>query len=77
LQYYDLNEASCIIIARFENDLKLSRPKQYKAASQIKEILMQHDIFSAEGYCQAINESLKLWGLENLVSLNSYPPRVG
>jgi hypothetical protein len=77
LQYYDLDEASCKIIARFENDFKLSRPKQYKAASQIKEILMQHDIFSAEGYCQAINESLKLWGLENLVSLNSYPPRVG
>ena len=77
LKYYDLDESSRKIIARFESDFKLSRPKQYKFANQIKDILLQHDIFSAEGYCQVISESLKLWELNNLVNINSYAPRVG
>ena len=77
LKYYDLDESSRKIIARFENDFRLSRPKQYKDAYQIKEILLQHNIFTAEGYCQAISESLKLWELNNLVNINSYKPNVG
>ena len=77
LKYYDLDESSRKIIARFENDFRLSCPKQYKTANQIKDILMQHNIFTAEGYCQAIRESLKLWELYNLVNINSYKSRVG
>jgi hypothetical protein len=77
LKYFDLDESSRKIIARFENDFRLSRPIQYTAANQVKEILLQHNIFTAEGYCQAISESLKLWDLYNLVNINSYKPRVG
>jgi predicted SprT family Zn-dependent metalloprotease len=77
LKYYDLDESSRKIIARFENDFRLSRPEQYNAANQIIEILLQHNIFTAEGYCQAISESLKLWELNDLVNIDCYEPRVG
>lgn len=72
LQYFNLDEASRRTIARFENDFRLSRPKHYIESNQIKEILLHHDIFTAEGYCQAIRESVKLWGLENFVNINPF-----
>ena len=72
LQYYDIDESTRTVLARFENDFRLSRPKQYKVASQIREILLQNDIFSADGYCQAIKESLRVFELDHLVNIESY-----
>lgn len=72
LEYYDLDESFQKILASFEYEFKLSFPRQYKSACQIKDIILQHDIFSAEGYCQVIKKSLKLWELDNIVNVKTY-----
>jgi hypothetical protein len=39
----------------------------YPRAAIVREIIQKHDIFTAEGQCQAMNEIIALWGLEDNV----------
>jgi hypothetical protein len=72
LQFYDLDKYARKTLSRFESEFKSVYPNQYKLAGQVKDIITKNNIFTPEGYCSAIKIGLALWGLNDLVELQSY-----
>jgi hypothetical protein len=69
LKYFNLNSFSQRVISKFIKCFKKSYPKQYEAAGQIEEIILENNIFTSEGYYKAIKRCLELWNLVDLVKL--------
>ena len=44
-------------------------PKHYEEAKKIKEIILENNIFTPEGYDNTIKECLDFWNLTNLVEI--------
>lgn len=67
LKYFNLDSFSQRVIYKFIKYFKKSYPKQYEAAGQIEEIILENNIFTPEGYYKAIKRCLELWNLVDLV----------
>jgi Icc-related predicted phosphoesterase len=72
LEYFNLdkiNKKHKNIICRFIKEFKKVCPKNYEEAKKVKEIIRKNDIFTPEGYNNAIKKCLDLWNLKNLVDI--------
>ena len=67
LKYFNLDSFSRRVIYKFIKCFKKSYSKQYEAAGQIEEIIIENNIFTPEGYYKAIKRCLELWNLVDLV----------
>lgn len=67
LKYFNLDSFSRRVIYKFTKCFKKSYPKQYEAAGQIEEIIIENNIFTPRGYYKAIKRCLELWNLVDLV----------
>jgi hypothetical protein len=72
LHYCELEENLRGILKKFEADFRLYRPRQYKEAAKIKEIILRNDVFTAEGERRIVEAVLRLWGLEGVASVETY-----
>jgi hypothetical protein len=71
LQYFPLDRHSRKVLRRFERGFANAYPSQYDMSNQMKEIILRHDIFLAEGHGRAIKEALEAWGLGELLDVRS------
>jgi len=71
LEYFDLGPYARKTIKKFVKAFEKSYPKQYEMADQIKEFILQYDIFTPEGHREIIKRILKAWNLEDLVDLDT------
>lgn len=71
LQYFPLEPSVRKQIRKFIKSFQKSYPKQYEMANQIKELILQNDIFTPEGHRNTMERILNLWGLEDLVKLEA------
>lgn len=71
LKYFDLKSHDRRTIKKFTKIFENKYPKQFEMASQVRTIILQNNIFSAEGHNNAMKELVKLWGLEDLVRLET------
>ena len=71
LKYIKLDEIGRKKSYEYLEMFKKSYPKQYAEAKKIKEIILENDIFTPEGFCNAIKKCLDLnfWNLTNLVEI--------
>ena len=67
LKYSNLDSFNRKLIYKFIKCFKKLCPKQYEAAEQIEEIILENNIFTSEGYYKAIKRCLGLWNLVDLV----------
>jgi len=70
LEYFNLEHYEREVIGSFIESFQKSYPQISKIVNHIKKIILENDIFSREGQCQAIYQILKLWDLENMVKLD-------
>ena len=71
LEYFDLEPFARRKIKKFAKTFENSFPRQYEMASQIRELILQNDIFTSEGHRRTIEGVLKFWNLEDLVELKT------
>ena len=69
LRYFNPGEINKKTIHKFLKIFQKSYPKQYEEAEKIKEIILENDIFTREGYCKTIKECLDLWNFTHLVGI--------
>jgi hypothetical protein len=69
LKYLNLGGIDKKTIYKFLKIFQKSLPKQYEKAKKIKEIILENNIFTPEGYNKTIKECLDLWNLANLVEI--------
>lgn len=69
LEYLNLNKNEYELIKKFIDVFKDTYPLQYDIASNIKQIIIDNDIFTASGHCKAMLAILKLLKFENLVEV--------
>jgi hypothetical protein len=67
MRYCDLEPYARKIINKYLKAFEKSFVKQFTMADQIREIILQHDIFSAQGHREAVEAITRLWHLEDLV----------
>ena len=56
LQYFNSGEIDKKTIHKYEKQFQKSYPKQYEEAKKIKEIILENNIFTPEGYNKTIKE---------------------
>jgi len=71
LEYFELERDERYILRTFLESFQGLYPEQYEMADQIKAIVMHHDIFTPRGHCETIEQILRLWGLGDLVKLET------
>jgi len=71
LKYFDLQSHDRRTIKKFTKIFENKYPKQFEIASQVRTIILENDIFKAEGHNNAMKKLVKLWGLEDLVRLET------
>lgn len=72
-EFYDLNSRKTErILDNFIKAFEGRYPEETQMASQIKEIILANDIFTPEGYDDAIRLGLELWKLDTLVDFVTY-----
>ena len=69
LRYFNPGEVDKKTIHEFLKVFQKSHPKQYEEAEKIKKIIRENDIFTSEGFNDAIKECLDLWNLASLVEI--------
>ena len=69
LKYFNSGEIDKKTLYKFLKIFQKSYPEQYEEAKKIKEIILENDIFTSEGYNNAIKRCLKLWNLIGLVDI--------
>lgn len=67
LRYYPLPSETRYILQKFLEVYSKAYPHHYPHAAQVKEIILQNDVFTAPGECRAMQEIMKLWGFEGVV----------
>lgn len=70
-QYFDLETNARTTIVTFMDSFDKSFPEKSAIAGEIRELVLQNDIFTAAGHYIVVGEVLKLWHLENLVELEA------
>jgi len=71
LKYLSLETHEREIIEEFLETFETKCLKEFEMATQVRTIILQNDILSAEGNNNAMKELVKLWGLEDLVRLET------
>lgn len=71
IRYFDLEPYARRIINKYLKAFEKSFMKQYTMASQIREVILQHDIFSAHGHREAVEAVARLWHLDDLVEFQN------
>ncbi len=61
-----------IPLLRFEKAFREAHPRQTRLAGKIIKIILENDIFSAEGYGSALRQTVTLWHLEEVVEIVQY-----
>lgn len=70
VNYYDLEPYARRTIKKFLKAFQRGFPRHYAMANQIKESILQNDIFSREGHRRVLDTILRLWHLDDLVELS-------
>jgi hypothetical protein len=68
LRYYPLPLKVRYILQKFLEVYSKAYPHHYPHAARVKEIILQNDVFTAQGECRAMQEIMNLWGWEGLVN---------
>ncbi len=71
VNYCDLEPYAKRIIYKYLKAFQKAYTKQFTMADQIREIILQHDIFSANGHRKTVEAVARLWHLDDLVGLQS------
>jgi len=71
VNYCDLEPYAKRTINKYLKAFKKSFVEQFTMADQIREIILQQDIFSAHGHRKTVEAKAKLWHLDDLVGLQS------
>jgi len=69
LRYFNSGEIDKKTLHKFLKIFQKSYPKQYEEVKKIKEIILENDIFTPEGFSNTIKKCLDLWNLTNLMKL--------
>ncbi len=69
LRYYHLESGDEDVIREFTETFRKFYPDYYKFAAEIEEIIVEYDIFSADGECQSLESILKLFKLDEKVEI--------
>lgn len=69
LEYFELSEYAFEILKKYTDVFKDTYPLQYSVARKIEAVIINNDIFSVEGHCQAMIEILKLLNFYDLVKI--------
>lgn len=67
IRYCDLEPYARKIIYKYLKAFQKSYAKQFIMADQIREIILQHDIFSAHGHSKTVEAVARLWHIDDLV----------
>jgi len=67
LRYYPLAPEIRVILQKFLEVYSKAYPHHYPHAAQVKEIILQNDVFTAQGECRAMQKIMKLWGFAGMV----------
>jgi len=67
MRYCDLEPYARKIINKYLKAFEKSFVEQFAMADQIREIILQHDIFSVHGHYEAVEAVTRLWHLEDLI----------
>ena len=67
VNYCDLKPYARKTINKYLKEFEKSFVKQFTMADQIREIILQYDIFSVHGHREAVEAVTRLWHLEDLV----------
>jgi hypothetical protein len=67
LRYYSLPEGVHFILQKFLEVYSKAYPHHYPHTARVKEIILQNDVFTAEGECRAMQEIMELWGFAGMV----------
>jgi hypothetical protein len=71
LTYLNPEPLNIQIIMDFLKSFEKTHPKETKMAKQIQSLILQHDIFTPEGHFTLMKKLLKLWELQDLVTLEN------
>ncbi|MDI9437582.1 MAG: hypothetical protein QM405_05880 [Euryarchaeota archaeon] len=67
LRYYPLSREVRLILQEFLEVYSKAYPHHYPHAARVKEIILENDVFTAQGECRAMQEIMRLWGFEGMV----------
>jgi len=67
VRYCDLEPYARRKIHKYLKAFQRSYSKQFTMADQIREVILQHDIFSAHGHSKTVEAVARLWHLDDLV----------
>ena len=56
-----------LILQEFLEVYSKAYPHHYPHAARVKEIILENDVFTAQGECRAMQEIMRLWGFEGMV----------
>ena len=73
LEYYDLRPEEHDVLKKFLDVFKEAYPLQYEITSQIKQIIMDNNIFTSSGHCKAMGLILKELKFDSLVKITNMP----
>jgi len=71
VNYCDLEPHARKTINKYLKAFGKSFAKQFTMADQIREVILQHDIFSAHGHRKVVEAVARLWHLDDLIGLQS------
>ncbi len=71
LRYYSLPLKIRFILQKFLEVYSKAYPHHYPHAARVKEIILQNDVFTAQGECRAMQEIMELWGFAGVVKTMS------
>jgi len=69
LEYYEFDQQHRRIIHKAIKAFGALHPESLKIANQLVDVISQNDLFTPEGYCNAIEKCLELWNLNALVNI--------
>jgi hypothetical protein len=69
LEYFPLEPEEREVIRSFTKTFETYYPHYYSRASEMRDIILKNDVFSAEGQCKAVQEILDLWRMGDLVGI--------
>lgn len=69
LQYVDLPEEARDTLSRFIKGSQNVNLSAYKMAQKVNKIIQRHDIFTPQGHRKALEETIRLWDLDEFIVL--------
>jgi hypothetical protein len=72
LKYYNLSNKVKYTLQKFLEVFSKAYPHHYPHAFRVEKIILQNDIFTASGECEAMKQIIKLWGFQDLVKPGIY-----